>query len=272
MRSIRKPLFLFALLLLCAAILAGCGGAETSAPADGPDPAEDLSRVLERGVLVVGVTDYPPLDYLEDGSWTGFDAELAAMFAGWIGVREVSFVEIEWDRKVELLLSGEIDVIWNGMTKTPALEKEIDCSSPYLSNVEVIVLPKDQFERYDKAENSYHLLFAVEDGSYAQELAKELKLRTIAYDNMHAVFEAVAGRKCDAAIADRHFAERLTAPGAEFDSLRYGFPFGEEALCVGLRKGSSLTARVDDFLLVNFKNGEIPALADRYDLRDSLRR
>ena len=87
---------------------------------------------------------------------------------------------------------------------------------------------------------------------------------------MNAVFEALAKGKSDAAIVDRHFAERMTAPGAPFDMLQYGFPYGEEEFCVGARKGSSLTGKLDDFLLTHFKLGAIQALADRYGLREAL--
>ena len=263
-----------ALLLLCALFLAGCGNSgapadASAAPADGPDPAGDAAAVLESGVLTVGVTDYAPLDYLENGEWTGFDAELAVMFARWIGAK-VSFVPIDWEQKTALLRSGAIDCIWNGMTKTAELERVIDCSAPYLVNTQVIVLPREQFSRYDTAEKSYHLLFAVESGSIAPATAAELKLRTIAYSSQPEAMEAVANKRCDAAIVDLLFAEEATAEGAEFEALQFGFPFSREELCVGLRKGSSLTQKINDFLAFSAKNGSLRSLAGRYGLTGAL--
>ena len=42
----------------------------------------DLDYVMNKGVLVVGVTEFEPMDYLdENGEWIGFDAELAKAFA-----------------------------------------------------------------------------------------------------------------------------------------------------------------------------------------------
>lgn len=59
---------------------------------------------------------------------------------------DIEFIEIDWDKKTELLAKGEIDLIWNGMTRTDELESSITCSNPYLLNAQVIVMrQKDGF-------------------------------------------------------------------------------------------------------------------------------
>lgn len=263
-------------LLVLAAVMTGCGGTAASSPssagasAGGPDPSLDLDRIKDSGVLVVGITDYAPMDYLENGEWTGLDAELSRLFADWLGVEAV-FKEIDWGQKIRLLQSGEIDCIWNGMTRTDEMAEAIDISAVYCSTAEVVLLPKKLFEKYDTAEKSYHLLFAVEDGSSAQSVAQELKLRTIAYPNQLSVMEAVLKKKCDAAIVDRVNARIITAEGAEYEDLEFGFPFYEEEICVGLRKGSSLTSKLNEFFSVFYKDGTITEIAERYGLAEDLR-
>ena len=37
----------------------------------------DLEYVKDKGTLVVGITDFAPMDYKEDGEWIGFDADMA---------------------------------------------------------------------------------------------------------------------------------------------------------------------------------------------------
>ena len=56
---------------LCFA-LAGCGDKEPAADSD-------LAYIQNKGTLVVGITDFAPMDYQEEGSeeWIGFDADLA---------------------------------------------------------------------------------------------------------------------------------------------------------------------------------------------------
>ena len=60
----------------------------------------DVQAVKDAGKIVVGVTVYPPMDYLdENGEWTGFDAELAQQFAETLGVN-CQIVIIKWDSKL----------------------------------------------------------------------------------------------------------------------------------------------------------------------------
>ena len=71
-------------------VMTGCGGSDES----------DMAGVQERGVLVVGITDFEPMDYKDaSGNWIGFDADMAAAFADSLGV-SVEFVEIDWDNKL----------------------------------------------------------------------------------------------------------------------------------------------------------------------------
>ena len=88
----------------------------------------DVKAVKDAGKLVVGVTVYPPMDFLdENGEWTGFDAELAQQFAETLGVN-CQIVIINWGNKVAELNSNQIDLIWNGMTATEELGESIDFS------------------------------------------------------------------------------------------------------------------------------------------------
>ena len=78
----------------------------------------DMEYVKNKGVLVVGITDFEPMDYKDEaGEWIGFDADLAKAFGAYLGV-EVEFVEIEWDNKILELNGKTIDCVWNGMTLT----------------------------------------------------------------------------------------------------------------------------------------------------------
>ena len=62
---------------------------------------DDIRSVKEAGKLVVGVTVYKPMDYIDDatGEWTGFDAELAKMFAEELGVSRSSIRDWESGKK-----------------------------------------------------------------------------------------------------------------------------------------------------------------------------
>lgn len=83
---------LLALLLagaMSASLLAGCGGGNTNATentdsntAENTEAESDLAYVQEKGTLVVGITEFEPMDYQNaDGEWIGFDADMAKAFA-----------------------------------------------------------------------------------------------------------------------------------------------------------------------------------------------
>lgn len=119
-------------LSLVPAMLMGCGKKETAA-------SSDLDYIKQKGTLVVGITDFAPMDYQDaDGSWIGFDADLAKAFAESLGV-EVQFQTIEWDNKVMELDGKTIDVVWNGMTLTDAVQETMECSNAYCNNAQVVV-------------------------------------------------------------------------------------------------------------------------------------
>ena len=54
-----------------------------------------MACVKDNGKIIVGITDYAPMDYKENGKWIGFDAELAEMFAEELGVECIDGFDIE---------------------------------------------------------------------------------------------------------------------------------------------------------------------------------
>ena len=146
--------------------------AETGEPATTEDTAEtaetdsasDKAYVQEKGTLIVGITDFAPMDYQENGEWIGFDADMAKAFAESLGV-EAQFVEINWDTKAMELDSKNIDCVWNGMTLTEETTSTMSCSNAYCNNAQVVVVKSDKAEGLDSAEACMDLNFAVESGS-----------------------------------------------------------------------------------------------------------
>lgn len=102
----------------------------------------DVEYIKEKGSLIVGITDFAPMDYKdENNEWIGFDADMARMVAEDLGV-EVKFVEIDWDNKIMELNSKNIDVVWNGMTLTAEVKAAMECTGAYCNNAQVVVVKK----------------------------------------------------------------------------------------------------------------------------------
>ena len=143
---------------------AGSAEAAVSSEAAG-ETESDLAYVQDKGTLVVGMTDFAPMDYRdENGEWIGFDADMAKAFAASLGV-EVEFLEINWDNKLMELDTKGIDAIWNGMTITDEITNGASASEPYCNNGQVVVLPADKAADYQDVESLAGLNFAVENGS-----------------------------------------------------------------------------------------------------------
>ena len=105
------------------------------------DAGGDVAYIRGKGTLVVGITEFAPMDYKDDnGQWTGFDAELARLVAQRLGM-DVEFVIIEWGQKVNELNSRAIDVVWNGMTLTDEVTNAMNCTRAYCNNAQVVVVP-----------------------------------------------------------------------------------------------------------------------------------
>jgi ABC-type amino acid transport substrate-binding protein len=100
----------------------------------------DVSYIQQKGTLVVGITEFAPMDYKdENGQWIGFDADLAKLVAERLGV-EIQFVVIDWGQKINELDSKAIDVVWNGMTLTDGVMSAMACTNAYCKNAQVVVV------------------------------------------------------------------------------------------------------------------------------------
>ena len=148
--------------MMSAAMITGCGSssADTAAPAEAEetdaaadeaeaadtedaaaDEAEaadtadsDLAYVQDKGTLVVGITEFEPMDYKdESGEWVGFDADMAKAFAKSLGV-DAEVVVVPADKAdqyqdeasladlsfaVETGSAGEAEVSALGLNYTP---------------------------------------------------------------------------------------------------------------------------------------------------------
>ena len=245
--------------------------AESAAPSEGGDTAEsDLAYVQDKGTLIVGITEFEPMDYQNaDGEWIGFDADLAKLFAERLGV-EVQFQLIDWESKVMELDGRTIDVVWNGMTLTDEVLAAMECSNAYLNNAQVVILPSAEAENYADAESMSGLQFAVESGSAGEQMAIENGFSyTPVTDQATAVLEVESGT-CDAAIIDSLMAAAMVGEGTSYADLTYTIQLNSEEYGVGFRKGSDLCAALNEFFVDAYADGTMQEIADTYGVSAAL--
>lgn len=235
----------------------------------GCNNASDTNLVQNTGFLNVGITIYEPMDYFdEDGETiTGFDAELANTFADSLGVK-TRFTVIKWDSKVLELTSKKIDLIWNGMTITEELKKNIDLSVPYATNYQCVVTRSANASSYVSADSIKDKKVAVELGSAGDMAAKDAGTLNQVTSQEAALLEVKAGTS-DCAIIDVTMANSVVGKG-DFKDLVTISPeliaFEKEDFGVGLRKGSDLTDKLNVFLKNSYKSGTLLTLSEKYNV------
>lgn len=264
---------ILALLMVVAMLFcfAGCGTqVDDNSSTDAPAIASDLDYVVDKGTLIVGITDFAPMDYKNaDGEWIGFDADMAKAFADELGVK-VEFVEIDWDSKIMELNGKTIDCVWNGMTLTDEVKSSMETSKPYCNNAQVVVVAADKADKYKKAEDCKDLKFAVEAGSAGKDMAVENKFDyTEVKDQATALLEVASGT-CDAAIIDSLMAAAMVGKGTGYESLTYTVALNSEEYGVGFRKGSDLAAKLDDFFAKCKDDGTLLQTAENYKVQAAL--
>ena len=254
----------------------GTTSESTQAAESAPDDAgaetsgSDLDYVKGKGTLVVGITDFEPMDYKdENGEWIGFDADMAKAFAESLGV-SVEFVEIDWDNKILELDGKTIDCVWNGMTLTPEVTGSMECSAAYCNNAQVIVVPSAQADDFQEKSDLSQYNFAVEAGSAGEQQAISLELpHTPVKAQSDALMEAAAGTS-DAAIIDSLMAAAMVGEGTGYADLTYTIGLNDEEYGVGFRKGSDLAASLNDFFAASYQDGSMLEIAERYGVQAAL--
>lgn len=261
--------------IAASAVLAGCGGktaTTTGAPSDAastPAPSGDDKSAASTMKLIVGFDSaYPPYGYVgDDGSYTGFDLELAQEVGKRVGW-EVQLEPIDWDAKDTLLNSGAITCIWNGFTME-GREDDYTFSEPYMKNGQVVVVKKDSgisslADLAGKAIITQTDSAALEvlQGDQATLAATFASLDTIGDYNtafMQLESGAVDAVACDLSIAQYQLAAKPDAYTQLDEAL------SSERYAVGFKKGSQqLADKVTETLKAMDADGFVADLCEKY--------
>ena len=240
--------------------LASCGGAAG---------AKDLEKVQEKGTIVVGMEcAYAPYNWAQTtaNEYTvaiqnnmyadGYDVQVAKKIAENLGVTLV-IQPLEWDGLIPALNANSIDLVIAGMSPTAERKESIDFSDTYYDSNLVMVI---------RADGNYTNATKISDFAGAKITGQ---LNTFHYS----VIDQIAGVQKQTALPD--FAALTSSlksgtidgyvceePGAisavtaysEFQYIEFtegnGFKYNPEdaSISVGLRKGSTLTEKVNEAL------------------------
>lgn len=270
----RLVVLMLAAMMVVSATACGSSSSSTSSSGDSSTAASsdesDLEYVKDKGTLVVGITDFEPMDYKDDdGNWIGFDADLATAFAEELGV-DVEFVEIDWDNKIMELDGKTIDCVWNGMTLTDEVTSSMECSNAYCNNAQVVVVPSDKASDYQDEDSIKDLSFAAESGSAGEAALTDLGIDVTPVKSQADALMEVASGTSDGAVIDSLMAAAMVGEGTGYADLTYTVSLNSEEYGVGFRKGSDICEELNKFLSDSYTDGSIQKIAETYGVQAAL--
>ena len=221
-----KKLISMALAAGMAVSLAACGGAASpSAPAADSAAAStteaaadsDLAYIQGKGKMTIGYTVYEPMNYTDaDGSFTGFDTELATAVCEKLGV-EPEYVESDWDSLFAGLDAGRYVLVCNGVEVTEERAKTYDFTTPYGYIHTALAVRKDN-EDIKSFEDLKGKTTANSLASTYMELAESYGATVQGIDTLEETIQLLTAGRIDATLnADVSFYDYLNVhPDANF--------------------------------------------------------
>jgi polar amino acid transport system substrate-binding protein len=248
--------------------------ASPSAAATTTAADDDWAYIKEKGELVIGITEYEPMNYYDkDKKLIGFDTEFAEAACAKLGLK-AKFVVINWDSKEIELKSKNIDCIWNGLTISEERKENMAFTDSYLLNRQVVVVRSKDAAKYTDAASLKDANVVAESGS-AGEVAAAADLKDAKYtavdSQANALLEIKAGT-ADAAVIDYTMAKSMTGAGTDYADLQIVSTItmqGEE-YGIGFRLNSTAVDQLNGVIADFQKDGTFKNLAEKYKVTDLL--
>lgn len=279
-----KKFLLLMLTVVLTFSLVACGQQDPAT-----ETASDWEYIQEKGVLTVGVTNYPPMNYLDDnGEWTGFDTEFAQAVGEKLGV-DVEFIEISWEAKETELASKNIDVLWNGMCITEDRKEMWEVTKPYMYNTQAMVMKADKAEEIMAdvtgkkvvaeagSTGEEKLTGAIDDTNDAsvKVMAKEYFANSeyTGVESMATALMDVQNGVADIALVDSVIAQgMIEGEGSTLTDLVINTDnkFGDQFFGIAFRKGSDMCEKVNATIAELTESGKLNEIAEKYGLADGI--
>jgi len=229
-----------------------------------------LEAIQEKGKYILGLDDsFPPMGYRdEDNNIVGYDIDLAQEVCARLGV-ELALQPIDWSAKEMELASGNIDCIWNGMSRTADREASMSLSIDYLNNKIVLMVNNPDIQAKEDLEGK---VVAVQAGSFAEEVLEyedyaeyvaSLKEVRSYPDYLTAIMDLQNGN-VDAIAIDQVVANFRMA-SLNDDSLFLVDNLEDDLYCIGFRKADvALCDAVNQALRDMAADGTLGAICEKW--------
>lgn len=265
--KMKKFTTMISILVLCTimlGMLTGCGSAKSEPASDVavPDWVNSLSdegvaaakAIISKGKLVLGTSaDYAPFEFHTEINATdtivGFDVSIAQYMAEQLGV-ELEIVDMSFDNLLISLNKGDFDVVLAAMSSNEERAKAVDFSSEYYFSNNVILVQKQNADKYSTKESLQGVSMAAQKGTVCENRAKELAgeasvVSLVKVQDM--VSELLAG-KVETVLLDKPVASGYVIMQDSLEMVDIGL-VAEEGMSVAMKKDSAGLGELVNYLL-----------------------
>ena len=206
------------------------------------------------------------------GKNVGFDIDLANAVFEKYGIK-VEWQAINWDLKETELKNGNIDLIWNGYSKTAEREAVVQFTKQYMVNEQVVVVKKSKGVK--NVTDLKDKVLGAQNGSSGYDTFNENPdvLKNIVKNNDATQYESfnealidLENDRIDALLIDRVYANYYLKQQnklEDFDILNAGFD--SEAFAVGARKADvTLVKKINEAFYEMYKEGKFQEISKKW--------
>lgn len=228
--------------------------------------AAGLPKVVRIGIAPI----YPPLAYVKDGKLKGIEVEFGDDLDDDLGT-EVKLVQLGWDDLIPALQGNRIDVIMSGMSVTPAREKLVSFTDPYLQVGQMAVIRKADYLRlYEEGrmnmpDSRVGFLQNTTSELFARENLAQAKLT--GYATVDDGIAALRGSQVDYFIMDAPGVWKITGglQSSNPDLKGLYTPLTKEDLAWAVRKDDTVLRDRLNAVLAKWKaNGKLEKILDEW--------
>ena len=233
-----------------------------------PPELSHLEKIRERGRVVMITQNSQNTYYIYKEQPLGFEYELAAEFARYLGV-DLSVVTPGWIEMFDMLDKGRGDFIAAGVTVVPSRERRMDFSDPYLTVQQEVIVHHDNFDVQSVEDLNGKTVHVRAGTSYQERLAQllgeglALELVLVPDVTTENLIEQVAESKIDITVADSNIAllNRMHQP-----DIRIAFPISPpQSLAWAIRQGNGeLLEAVNEFFTKIRVDGTLEDIYNSY--------
>ncbi len=256
---------MFRIRKIAAVMAAAALAASFTAAGASAQEGDRLDEIMERGYIIVGTEGtYSPNSYHdEDDNLVGFDVEVAALIAKYMGV-DVQYMETEWASIFAALDAGQIDMVVNEVGYTDERAEKYDMSEPYAFSRRCILVEGDN-EDIKSFEDLAGFTAANESTSIFGQMAQEYGAELDPVNAMaQSISEVLNGRADCTLNYETAFNDYMKEhPEEDVKIVAYADP--EPSSYVPVVKGNErLIEAVNDALEQARESGELAEVSKKY--------